>query len=152
MQHPCSMLLMHEKRTVQFRQMDQSVAQPLFILYIKLHKPVTLQRTAHWIKDLLGQAGVDTSFCVQGTFCARCSSNSRFKQGDDFGRYSMSSGLEFRYNLPVVLLPSEIFNIFLKRYSGYEEIGGQIIVKPHTAMSVLYVLPCFTSGFVRRAS
>ena len=29
--------------------------------YIKPHKPVTSQRIAHWIKDLLGQAGVDTS-------------------------------------------------------------------------------------------
>ena len=37
------------------------MAQPLFISYIKPHKPVTLQRIAHWIKDLLGQAGVDTS-------------------------------------------------------------------------------------------
>ena len=37
------------------------MAQPLFILHIKPHKPVTSQRIAHWIKDLLGQAGVDTS-------------------------------------------------------------------------------------------
>ena len=37
------------------------MAQPLFISYIKPHKPVTLQRIAHRIKDLLGQAGVDTS-------------------------------------------------------------------------------------------
>ena len=37
------------------------MAQPLFILYIKPHKPVTLQRVVHWIKELLGQAGVDTS-------------------------------------------------------------------------------------------
>ena len=67
----------------------------------------------------------------------RCSSNCGFKQGGDFGRYSASSGLEFRYNLSAVLLPSDIFNLFWKRYSGYEKIGGQIIVKPHTAMSVL---------------
>ena len=58
---PVSCLRSYEKRTVQFRQMDQSVAQPLFISYIKPHKPVTSQRIAHWIKDLLGQAGVDTS-------------------------------------------------------------------------------------------
>ena len=58
---PGSCLRNYEERTVQFRQMDQSVAQPLFILYIKPHKPVTSQHIAHWIKDLLGQAGVDTS-------------------------------------------------------------------------------------------
>ena len=58
---PVSCLRVYERRTMQFRQMDQSVAQPLFISYIKPHKPVTSQHIAHWIKDLLGQAGVDTS-------------------------------------------------------------------------------------------
>ena len=29
--------------------------------YVKPHKPVTSQRIAHWIKDLLQDAGVDTN-------------------------------------------------------------------------------------------
>ena len=33
----------------------------LFISYVKPHKPVTSQRIAHWIKDLLTEAGVNTA-------------------------------------------------------------------------------------------
>ena len=32
----------------------------LFLSYVRPHKPVTSQRIAHWIKSLLGDAGVDT--------------------------------------------------------------------------------------------
>ena len=58
---PVRCLQNYEQKTAQFRHMEQGVACPLFISYIKHHKPVTSQRIAHWIKDLLGQAGVDTS-------------------------------------------------------------------------------------------
>ena len=33
----------------------------LYILYVRPHKPVTSQRLAHWIKDLLAEGGVDTN-------------------------------------------------------------------------------------------
>ena len=51
----------YEKVTQEFRNLDGQ-ANPLFISYTKPHKPVTSQRLAHWIKDLLGEAGVDKSF------------------------------------------------------------------------------------------
>ena len=35
-------------------------AAPLFLSYVKPHKPVTTQRLAHWIKDLLKEAGANT--------------------------------------------------------------------------------------------
>ena len=34
---------------------------PLFLSYIKPHKPILSQRIAHWIKDMLSEARVDTS-------------------------------------------------------------------------------------------
>ena len=34
---------------------------PLFLSYVKPHKPVMAQRLAHWVKDLLKEAGVDTN-------------------------------------------------------------------------------------------
>ena len=43
-----------------------SEANPLFLSYIKPHRPITSQRVAHWIKDVLGEAGVYTN-----TFKAR---------------------------------------------------------------------------------
>lgn len=33
----------------------------LFPSHVKPHKPVTSQRIAHWVKDLLQQAGIDTN-------------------------------------------------------------------------------------------
>ena len=35
--------------------------RPLYLSYTKPHNPVTAQRIAHWIKDLLSDAGVDTN-------------------------------------------------------------------------------------------
>ena len=58
---PVHCLRNYELKTAQFRRTGQEVARPLFISYIKPHKPVTSQRIAHWIKDLLGRAGIDTS-------------------------------------------------------------------------------------------
>ena len=49
----------YEKVTSEFRP-EGSDNQPLFLSYTKPHKPVTSQRIAHWIKDLLADAGVDT--------------------------------------------------------------------------------------------
>lgn len=48
------------ERVTASRRDPQSEAQPLFLSYIKPFKPVTSQRIAHWIKDLLSEAGVDT--------------------------------------------------------------------------------------------
>ena len=47
------------------RNIQPDTAAPLFLSYVKPHKPVTSQRIAHWIKDSLKEAGVDT-----GTFKA----------------------------------------------------------------------------------
>ena len=49
----------YEKMTAGYRD-PHSEAWPLFLSYIKPFKPVTSQRIAHWIKDLLSEAGVDT--------------------------------------------------------------------------------------------
>ena len=56
----CVMKCLHhyEKVTSEFRLEGDD--QPLFLSYTKPHKPVTAQRIAHWIKDLLAEAGVDT--------------------------------------------------------------------------------------------
>ena len=48
----------------EFRQVDND-SNPLILSYIKPHRPITVQRIAHWIKDILEEAGVDT-----GTFKA----------------------------------------------------------------------------------
>ena len=53
----------YEKVTEEFRQVDND-SNPLILSYIKPHRPITVQRIAHWIKDML-EAGVDT-----GTFKA----------------------------------------------------------------------------------
>ena len=57
----CVMKCLHyyEKVTSDFR-LEGGDDQPLFLSYTKPHKPVTAQRIAHWIKDLLAEAGVDT--------------------------------------------------------------------------------------------
>ena len=43
------------------RTQNNTQPNPLFISYIKPHKPIASQRIAHWIKDMLAEAGVDTS-------------------------------------------------------------------------------------------
>ena len=47
--------------TIDIRPKDNSEANPLFLFYIKPHRPITSQRVAHWIKDVLGEAGVYTN-------------------------------------------------------------------------------------------
>ena len=49
----------YEEATAKHRD-PQSEVQPLFLSYIRPFKPVTSQRIAHWIKDILSEAGVDT--------------------------------------------------------------------------------------------
>ena len=51
----------YEDVTAQYRKKDPSIPQPLFLSYIKLHGPVTSQRIANWLKEILKKAGVDTS-------------------------------------------------------------------------------------------
>ena len=54
-----------EKVTHPFRKFTPGDPQPLFLSYVKPHNPVTSQRLAHWIKEMLSAAGIDT-----GTFKA----------------------------------------------------------------------------------
>ena len=49
----------YEEVTQNYRNPDAE-SQPLFLSYVKPYKPVTSQRIAHWIKDILCEAGVDT--------------------------------------------------------------------------------------------
>ena len=51
----------YEEKTRELRQ-PRSEEKPLFLTYVRPHKPVTPQRPAHWVKDLLTKAGVDESF------------------------------------------------------------------------------------------
>ena len=41
--------------------MDPNNPQPVFLSYIRPHGPVTSQRIAHWLEEILEGAGVDTS-------------------------------------------------------------------------------------------
>ena len=47
----------------------QSEAQSLFLSYIRPFKPVTSQRIAHWIKEILSDAGVDTRVFKAHSVC-----------------------------------------------------------------------------------
>ena len=51
----------YEKVTQQFREVSSDKPAPLFLSYVKPHSSVTAQRMAHWVKDLLKVAGVDTN-------------------------------------------------------------------------------------------
>ena len=53
-------LQQYESVTLQHRPKEQE-PNPLFLSYIRPHKPITSQRIAHWIKNLLEEAGVDTN-------------------------------------------------------------------------------------------
>jgi len=54
-------LQQYEATTLQHRENSPEISQLLFLSYIKPHKPVTSQRIANWLKDILGKAGIDTS-------------------------------------------------------------------------------------------
>ena len=49
----------YEEMTAKHRDLEAE-SLPLFLSYVKPFKPVTSQRIAHWIKDILSEAGVDT--------------------------------------------------------------------------------------------
>ena len=51
----------YEKQTEAFRPRSREADNPLFLSHIWPHRPVTSQRIAHWVKDRLSEAGVDTS-------------------------------------------------------------------------------------------
>lgn len=54
-------LKQYEARTKQFRpEGKEQLENRLFLSHVRPHKPVTSQCIAHWIKDLLQEAGIDT--------------------------------------------------------------------------------------------
>lgn len=61
--HLCVMKFLkhYEDVTAQYRKKDLNIPRPLFLSYIKPHAPVTLQRIANWLKEILKKAGVDTA-------------------------------------------------------------------------------------------
>ena len=60
--HLCVMkyLRQYETDTLIHRKNDLSSSQPLFLSYVKPHKPVTSQWLANWLKEILRKAGIDT--------------------------------------------------------------------------------------------
>ena len=58
---PVACLRGYEKRTEDKRTPNKKEPRPLFLSYVKPYKPVTSQRVAYWIKELLELAGVNTS-------------------------------------------------------------------------------------------
>jgi len=50
----------YENKTRAFRSDGADHPNPLFLSYIKPHKPISSQRLAHWIKDIMEKAGIDT--------------------------------------------------------------------------------------------
>ena len=59
-----SCLWQYEAVTLEHRESDPRNPQLLFLSYIKPHKPVTSQRLANWLKEILGKAGIDTGISV----------------------------------------------------------------------------------------
>ena len=51
----------YKQATKNYRNIRGDILAPLFLSYIKSHNPVISQRIAHWIKDTLTKAGVDTN-------------------------------------------------------------------------------------------
>ena len=49
----------YEDRTSQFRSGGENQPNPLFISYVKPHKAITSQKLAHWIKNIMEEAGID---------------------------------------------------------------------------------------------
>lgn len=54
-------LSQYEEAIAQFRKKEPGILQLLFLSYIKPHGPVTSQRIAHWLKEILRKVGVDIS-------------------------------------------------------------------------------------------
>lgn len=51
----------YEDRTRQFRSGKSNQPMPLFLSYIKPHKAITSQRLAHWMKNIMEEAGIDVN-------------------------------------------------------------------------------------------
>ena len=98
--------LHHYKRvTLEFRTATREAA--LFLSYTRPHKPITSQGLAHWIKDLMGEAGVDTKTFkhIQGTFKVRGGSrSSAFSKGVSLADIPSTAGSprfkDSRFQLP----------------------------------------------------
>ena len=95
----------YEKATRKFRVIEPSTPAPLFLSYVRPHKPVTSQRIAHWIKDTLRKAGVDTN-----TFKAHSVRGASTSAGPTHYRCHENCRLEQGVNLPTVLLQSGTFS------------------------------------------
>lgn len=63
--------------TAEFQPREEA----LFLSYARPHKPVTAQRLAHWVKDLLGEAGVDTSEYKAHSVCGVSTSAAIVQRG-----------------------------------------------------------------------
>ena len=60
--------------TRELQQNTWDTSDPLFLSYVKSHKPVTFQRIAHWLKDLLQLEGVDGSIYLAHSVRGACTS------------------------------------------------------------------------------
>lgn len=54
-------LQQYEENTLEFWEQRMETPDSLFLSYVKPHKPVSSQRIAQWVKDMLQLAEVDTS-------------------------------------------------------------------------------------------
>ena len=52
-------LKQYEAVSNQLQTIFPEKAAPLFLSYLHFHKPVTTQRLAHWVKELLKETGID---------------------------------------------------------------------------------------------
>ena len=100
-----SCLRSYEARTAEWRKDKQgpSGSRPLFLSYVQPHGPVTSQRIAHWVKLLLGEAGVDTTkFSAHSVRGA--STTAAREKGGDLGRSAPGGRLEFGLHIQAFLL------------------------------------------------
>jgi hypothetical protein len=58
---PCACLKPYEIRTAHLRPQSPEQTNTLFLTLVKLHKPVQAATLAHWIRDFLCLAGVDSN-------------------------------------------------------------------------------------------
>ena len=91
----------YEKATGNFRVIEPSTPAPLFLPYVKPHKPVTSQKIAHWIKETLRKAEVDTNTFKE--HCVRSFHPSNSNEGPTYSRCYENWILEQRINFSTVL-------------------------------------------------
>ena len=96
-------LRVYEKITAEHRGEGQEKESKLFLSYVKPFRPVTSQRIAKWIKDVLGEAGVDTAiFSVHSTRGA--ASTTAMKQGASISEVLRMGKLELGIDFQEALL------------------------------------------------